>query len=78
MKRASILFLALVLATGLATADEKKTDKKKGKPAAEKKAKPAEKSDKNVFQKSESSIGDWANRNKIWVTHKKNEKAKKD
>lgn len=77
MKRASILFLALVLATGLAAADEKKAEKKKGKPTAEKKAKPAakgEKSDKNVFQKSESSVGEWANRNKIWVTHKKNEK----
>ena len=75
-----MMFLALVLATGLAAADEKKAEKK-GKPAAQKKAKPAakaEKSDKNVFQKSESSIGSWANRNKIWVTHPKNEKAKKD
>ena len=54
--------LALVLALGLASAyaDEKKTEKKA-------KAKPAAKSDKNVFQKTESSVGQWAHDNKIWV-----------
>jgi hypothetical protein len=54
--------LALVLALGIASAyaDEKKTEKKA-------KAKPAAKSDKNVFQKAESSIGKWAHDNKIWT-----------
>jgi hypothetical protein len=39
------------------------------KPAAKKsdKAKPAAKSDKNVFQKAESSTGDFLHRNKIWT-----------
>lgn len=68
MTRIPIVLLALALSAGLAAADEKKTEKKD---------KPAAKSDKNVFQKSESSIGDWANRNKIWVTHKKSAKDKK-
>lgn len=67
MNRTCMVFLALFLSTGFAAADDKK---------AEKKDKPAAKSDKNAFQKAESSIGDWANRNKIWVTHKKGEKKK--
>jgi hypothetical protein len=65
MKKALALVLMLAL-TGAYAADEKKPDAKKpskAKPAA----KPAEKSDKNVFQKSESSIGQWAHENKIWV-----------
>lgn len=68
MRLSLIVFLGLLLAGGFAAAEDKK----------EQKAKPAAKSDKNVFQKSESSIGDWANRNKIWVRHKKSDKAKKD
>jgi hypothetical protein len=68
MKLSWILFLGLLAAGGFAGAEDKKPEK----------AKPAAKSDKNVFQKTESSIGDWANRNKIWVRHKKSEKAKKD
>ena len=58
--------LALVLAFGLgaAHAQEKKSDTKK---SAKAKAKSEQKSDKNVFQKAESSIGDWAHRNKIWI-----------
>jgi hypothetical protein len=67
MKTIGIVFLALALA-GTAAAEDKKPEKK-----------PAAKSDKNVFQKAESSIGDWANRNKIWVTRKKkSEKDKKN
>jgi hypothetical protein len=67
MKTIGIVFLALSLA-GTAAAEDKKPEKK-----------PAAKSDKNVFQKAESSIGDWANRNKIWVTRKKkSEKDKKN
>ena len=60
--------LALVLALGLAAAhaQEKKSDTKKSE-KAKAKAKAAQKSDKNVFQKTESSVGDWAHRNKIWT-----------
>jgi hypothetical protein len=66
MKTTWIAFLVLALAAGSASAEDRKD-----------KAKP--KSDKNVFQKTESSIGDWANRNKIWITRKKKgEKDKKD
>jgi hypothetical protein len=69
MKLSLLVFLCLTLASGLAAAADKKP----------KKEKPAAKSDKNVFQKTESSIGGWANRNKIWVTHKKpDKKPKKD
>jgi hypothetical protein len=64
MKPIGIVFLALALA-GTAAAEDKKPEKKSGA-----------KSDKNVFQKAESSVGDWANRNKVWVTHKK--KSEKD
>jgi hypothetical protein len=66
MKTIAIALLALAMAA-TAAAEDKKPEKK-----------PAAKSDKNVFQKTESSVGDWANRNKIWVTRKKkNEKDKK-
>ena len=67
MKLSLLVLLCLTLAGGVAAAADKKP----------KKDKPAAKSDKNVFQKSESSIGEWANRNKIWVTHKKPEKKPK-
>jgi len=66
MKTPWIVILATALATGNALAEDKKAEKHK----------PAAKSDKNVFQKTESSVGDWANRNKIWVTRKKKEKKK--
>ncbi|HYR34951.1 MAG TPA: hypothetical protein VEQ87_11710 [Burkholderiales bacterium] len=59
MKLGAALLLCLALAAGFARADEEKPAAKKPKPAA--------KSDKNVFQKAESSIGDWAHRNKIWT-----------
>ena len=67
MKTLWIAFLALALAAGSAMAEDK-----------DKKSKPAAKSDKNVFQKAESSVGEWANRNKIWVTRKKKSEKKKD
>ena len=67
MKTIGIALLALAL-TGSAAAEDRKPEKKS-----------AAKSDKNVFQKAESSVGDWANKNKIWVTRKKKgEKEKKD
>ena len=67
MKTIGIALLALAL-TGTAAAEDRKPEKKS-----------AAKSDKNVFQKAESSVGDWANKNKIWVTRKKKgEKEKKD
>jgi hypothetical protein len=62
MKTLWIALIAMALAGG-AAAEEKEASKPK--------------SEKNGFQKAESSIGDWANRNKIWITHK-NEKNKKD
>ena len=69
MKTTSCLLLALLLSVGgAANADEPKPDAKKPE-KAEKKAKSSDKSEKNVFQKAESSVGKWANDNKIWVTH---------
>jgi len=61
MRVTTALLLSLMLAAGPGLADEPKPAAKK----AEKKA--AAKSDKNVFQKTESSVGDWAHRNKIWT-----------
>ena len=68
MKRPLIALLCLALASGVAAAEEKKA----------KKEKTAAKSDKNAAQKSESSISDWANRNKIWITHTNNDKPKNE
>ena len=65
MKNTMPILLALALACGPAFADEQKPAAKK----SEKKAKPAAKSDKNVFQKTESSVGKFMNDNHIWVTH---------
>jgi hypothetical protein len=73
MKTKIAFLLSLLLALGSAHADESKADAKKSEKAkhasAKKKSekKGEQKSDKNVFQKSESSIGDWARRNKIWT-----------
>lgn len=67
MKRLLLLAFAALLAAGPAhAADEKKADAKK---SAKAKAKSAAKksSDKNVFQKAESSIGDFAHKHKIWT-----------
>lgn len=69
MKRFIALLLALSI--GAAYADEKKADTKKSEKA---KSNAKKSSDKNVFQKAESDIGDWAHRNKIWVRSGKNEK----
>ncbi len=60
--------IALLLAAGSANAVEPKSDAKKSE-KAEKKAKSSGKSEQNVFQKTESSLGKWANDNKIWITH---------
>ena len=67
----TVIALLAALSLGAAHADEKKADTKKSEKA---KAKAAQKSDKNVFQKAESDIGDWAHRNKIWVRSGKSEK----
>ena len=61
----SMIAFLLCLCTAAAFADEAKKPEKK----AEKKAKPAAKSEQNVFQKTESSVGEFANKHKIWVTH---------
>jgi len=59
MKTITVILLAALLAAGTALGDEQKPAKKAEKPAA--------KSDKNVFQKAESSVGKWAHDNKIWT-----------
>ena len=76
MKKTIALALVLALGTGFVHADEKKADAKKSEKAKShaKKKEPKEekhasaKSDQNVFQKSESSIGHWARKNKVWGT----------
>lgn len=87
MKTKIALLVSLLFAFGAAHADEKRSDEKKSEKAkqhsakkkSEKKSekKPEAKSDKNVFQRTESSVGDWANRNKIWVRSSKKEADKK-
>jgi len=62
MKQGAAILLCLALAAGFAQADEEKPADKKSP-----KAKPAAKSDKNAFQKAESSIGKWAHDNKVWT-----------
>jgi len=87
MKTKIALLMSLFLAWGAAYADEAKSDakksekakvhaKKKSEKKSDKKAdKSAQKSDQNGFQKTESSIGNCADRNKLWVrSHKKDEK----
>jgi len=61
MRATTALLLSLMLAAGPALADDPKPAAKK----SEKKT--AAKSDKNVFQKAESSTGDFLHRNKIWT-----------
>ena len=73
MKTTIIVLLAALVAAP-ALADEQKPAHKK----TEKKAKPAQKSDQNVFQKTESSVGKWANDNKIWITHPDKSSKKSD
>jgi len=68
----SLVSLALLAVPGLVSAQEKTPEEKKAaaKKAAPKKPaakKSAAKSDKNVFQKAESSVGDAAQRSKIWT-----------
>ena len=63
MRRFVVMAVSLLLAF-TAAAQDKKSDTKKSDKA---KAKAAQKSDKNAFQKAESSIGDWAHRNKVWI-----------
>ena len=73
MKTKIALLVSLIFAFGSAYADEKTSEAKKSEKAKHASAKknsekkPAQKSDKNAAQKAESSIGDWANRNKIWT-----------
>ena len=72
MKNTVAILASLLVACGAAYADEGKSDSKKAEKAKtqlKKKSvkKSAEKSDKNVFQKTESSVGEWARRNKIWT-----------
>jgi hypothetical protein len=55
--RLLVVSLAFLLAMPVLAQDKKAEDKKK----------PAAKSEKNVFQKTESAVGDWAHRNKVWM-----------
>lgn len=73
MKKTLALALILALGAGFVHADEKKAETKKSEKTHAKKNEKkqqhaAAKSDQNVFQKSESSIGHWARKNKIWGT----------
>ena len=70
--RTLLVSLVLLAVPGLATAQEKKPEEKKAaaaekKTAAKKGAAKSAKSDKNVFQKAESAVGDAAQRSKIWT-----------
>jgi hypothetical protein len=69
--RLLILSLVVALAPGFAAADDKKAEEKKSA-----KAKPAAKKEKNAFQKAESDIGNWADRNNVW--NRKSATAKKN
>ena len=60
MKLRTALLLLLTLPAAIAFAEDPK-------PAAKKSEKPAAKSDKNVFQKTESSVGKFMRDNKIWT-----------
>jgi hypothetical protein len=60
MKLRTALLLLLILPAAIAFAEDPK-------PAAKKSEKPAAKSDKNVFQKTESSVGKFMRDNKIWT-----------
>ena len=62
MKLGAALLLCLALAAGFARAEDEKPAAKKSQ-----KAKPAAKSDKNVFQKAESSTGKFLHDSKIWT-----------
>jgi hypothetical protein len=73
MNRTAALCICLVLSLGFARADEPKADAKKSD-----KPKPAAKSEKNVFQKAESSLTDWARKNKVWTTGEKKSEKKAD
>ena len=59
--RLLILSLALALAPGLSFADDKRADEKKSAKATK-----SGKKEKNVFQKMESDVGNWADRNNVW------------
>lgn len=70
MKTRIAFLLSLLLALGHAYADEKNADahkSAKAKTAAKKSDKKAEnKPQKNVGQKAESSLTDWADKNNVW------------
>ena len=76
MKNILVVLCSLFVALGAAHADEKTADSKKSEKAKKAEKKKAEKKDdRNAAQKAESSIGDWANRNKVWMhSSKKSEK----
>ena len=73
MNQTAALLVCLVFSLGLARAEEPKADATKSD-----KPKPAAKSDKNVFQKAESSLNDWARKNKVWTTGEKKSEKKAD
>jgi hypothetical protein len=67
--RLLILSLALALIPALTTADDKKPEQKKAAAKSTKK-------EKNVFQKTESNVGDFADKHNIW--NRKSATAKKN
>ena len=75
MKTKLAVLLSLLLAFGCVHAEDKKADAKKSekaKAATKKKSEKKSADNRNAAQKAESNIGDWADKNKIWVrSHKK-------
>ena len=74
MRTMLAVLLSLFLAVGMVHADDKKADAKKSEKAkaATKKHEKKSADNRNAAQKAESNIGDWADKNKIWVrSHKK-------
>lgn len=66
-----LVLLVLLAVPSLASAQEAKPEEKK-KPVK------SAKSGKNVFQKAESAVGDFAQRNKIWTKSEPRGKAAKN
>ena len=67
--RLLILSLALALVPNISSADDKKPEQKKAAAKSTKK-------EKNVFQKAETDVGNWADRNNVW--NRKSATAKKN
>lgn len=73
MKTILAVLTTLAIAMGAAHADDKAGDATKSEKAKKAEKKKAEKKDdRNAAQKAESSLTDWAKRNKVWMNSTKN------